>query len=215
MKKIFLVRHGETIANISKIWQDSTDGLSPRGFIQAEKLAERLKKNTFGLAFCSSFTRAQQTAEVISKRLGLNFLPSDLFIEVQNPSCTVGVRQEKIPGNAVYEYMQKRDSAVDKDNFRYEDEETFTELIARARKALEALTEADGETILVVTHGTIMRTLVGLVLSQHEPNRSPSEIFYAGRYMQTINTGITVLTYEEDTKVWSLLTFNDHAHFAE
>lgn len=215
MKKVFLVRHGETLANINHTWQDSTDELSPRGFIQADKLAERLKDNTFDQAFCSSYIRAKQTAEAISKRLGLNFIFSDLFAEVKNPSCTIGQKQENIPGNIVYEYIQKRDTAIDKSNFRYEDEETFTELIARARLALETLAEAQGEIILAVTHGTMMRTLVGVVLSQHEPARSPSEIFYGGRYMQTVNTGITVLTYDEEKKVWSLLTFNDHAHFAE
>lgn len=215
MKKVYLVRHGETRANISHIWQDSTDELTPRGFIQADNLAERLEGNTFDQAFCSSFLRAKQTAEAVSKRLGLNFIFSDLFTEVKNPSSTIGESYEKIPGNVVYEYIQKRDSAEDRDNFRLEDEETFSELIARARKALETLAEAEGETILAVTHGTFMRTLVGVVLSQHEPERSPSEIFYGARYMQTINTGITVLTYDEVKKVWSLLTFNDHAHFAE
>jgi broad specificity phosphatase PhoE len=215
MKKIFLVRHGETVGNINHTWQDSTDELTPRGFIQADKLAERLEGNTFDQAFCSSFLRAKQTSEAISKRLGLTFIFSDLFTEVKNPSSTIGERYEKIPGNVVYEYIQKRDSAEDRDNFRLEDEETFTELIARARKALQTLAEAEGETILAVTHGTFMRTLVGVVLSQHEPTRPSSEIFYGGRFMQTINTGITVLTYDEEKKVWSLLTFNDHAHFAE
>lgn len=215
MKKIFLVRHGETLANISHTWQDSTDELSPEGFMQADKLAERLEENTFDQAFCSSFVRARQTAEVVSNRLGISFTFSDLFTEVKNPSCTIGVKQENTPGNVVFEYLQMRDGASDKDNFRHEDEETFTELITRGRKALEILAKADGETVLVVTHGTFMKTLVGLVLSQHEPSRSPSEIFYGGRYMQTINTGITVLNYDEEKKAWSLLTFNDHAHFAE
>ena len=215
MKKIFLVRHGETLANIAKTWQDSTDELSPRGFIQAETLAERIKDNTFDQAFSSSYTRAKQTAEVIAKRLGLDFIFSNLFTEVKNPSSTIGIKLEKIPGNVVHEYLEKRRLATDRDNFRYEDEETFTELIARARKVLESLDEVKGETTLVVTHGSFMRTLVGVVLSQHEPERSPSEIFYAMRYMKTTNTGITVLTYDEESKVWSLLTFNDHAHFAE
>ena len=215
MKKVFLVRHGETLANMNMTWQDSNDELSPRGFIQADKLAERLVENTFDQVFCSSFKRARQTAEVLTKRLGLTFIFSDLFTEVKNPSCLVGIKQENIPGNAVHDYLQMRDSASDKDNFRFEDEETLSELITRARETLELLARSDGETMLAVTHGTFMKTLVGVVLSQHEPTRSASEIFYAGRYMLTINTGITVLTYNEDKKVWTLLTFNDHAHFAE
>jgi broad specificity phosphatase PhoE len=215
MKKVFIVRHGETVGNINHTWQGPQDELAPSGFIQADKLAERLEGTTFDKAFCSSFLRAKQTAEAVSKRLGLTLIFSDLFTEVKNPSCTIGHKQENVPGNVVYEYLQKRDTAIDKDNFRHEDDETFAELIARAREALETLAQAEGETILAVTHGTFMRTLVGVVLSQHEPSRPASEIFYGGRFMQTINTGITVLTYDEEKKVWSLLTFNDHAHFAE
>lgn len=215
MKTVYLVRHGETNANLAKTWQDPFDELSPRGFLQAENLATRLQELYFDLALSSSYKRAMQTAEVIQKRTGLVFTYSDNFVEVKNPSSTIGIKQEKAPGNKIFEYLQARDSAVDKDNFRFEDEETLAELIKRGRAALVELTKAEATSILVVTPGTIMRTIVNLVLSQHDTSRLAADIFYGGRFMQTVNTGITVLNYDEETELWSLLTFNDHAHFAD
>jgi len=215
MKKIYLVRHGETNSNVAKVWQDSSDELSPRGFIQAEALAARLQHLNFDLAVSSPYKRAKQTAEVISLQTGLIFNYSDNFVEVKNPSSTVGTQQEKVVGNKIFEYLQARDSAGDRDNFRFEDEETLHELINRGKSALAELAALDGSSVLVVTHGTIMRTIVTIVLNQHDKDRLASDIFYSGRYMETVNTGITVLNYDEVSKVWSLLTFNDHAHFAE
>ena len=215
MKTVYFVRHGETLGNLAKAWQGPNDELSPQGFIQAETLAKRLAELQFDAVFCSSFKRAVQTAEVVAKRTGIAFSSSDYFVEVRNPSSTYGVVQEKVPGNEVYEYIQARDQSADKENFRYSDEETIAEVVLRARQALEFLAQSEGQSILVISHGTILKTITSVILSQHDKERPAAEIFYSGKYMQTTNTGITVAMYDEAGETWSLLTFNDHAHFAE
>ncbi len=216
MKTVYLVRHGETVANLAQVWQDESDVLSPQGFLQAENLALRLQSENFDKAYCSSYVRAKQTADILQLKLGIEFESSDLFKEVQGPTSTVGIKYEKVEGNRINEYLSSRDSAPDISNFRFEDEETLFEVVTRARSALARLETVEAKKILVITHGTFMRTLVSLVLNQHEPDRTAAGIFHAGRYLETTNTGITVINKAaQDNSPWSLLTFNDHNHFVE
>lgn len=70
--KIFLVRHGESVANKErkhqgreKGWQDTP--LSNSGKTQSKKVAERLKNEKFNLIYSSPLKRAKQTAETINK----------------------------------------------------------------------------------------------------------------------------------------------------
>lgn len=72
--KLFLVRHGESTANIARILNDdptrSVD-LTERGKAQAEAAALRLCDVAFTHAYASEFPRAQQTAGIILRGRGL------------------------------------------------------------------------------------------------------------------------------------------------
>ncbi|QUH24434.1 alpha-ribazole phosphatase [Serpentinicella alkaliphila] len=66
---LYLVRHGETILNESKVYYGSTDcPLNSRGIIQAEELGKTFKNN-FDVVISSPLSRAIDTAKLLS---GLN-----------------------------------------------------------------------------------------------------------------------------------------------
>jgi len=70
---IYLIRHGETIWNMTGRTQGTRNiPLSDRGIQQADALADRLsgEKNLSAL-FCSDLKRACQTAAVLGNKLGL------------------------------------------------------------------------------------------------------------------------------------------------
>ncbi len=81
MEKIFLLRHAPSVWNISRRWQGQQNPeLSEKGARQAKAWAGAVKKSGLGLAnkdasfssiWSSDLTRAQQTAEIIAKELGL------------------------------------------------------------------------------------------------------------------------------------------------
>ncbi len=213
MKTIYLVRHGETHANIKRVWQDATDELSPKGLQQAEDVAQRLSTLKIDFALTSSMKRAVQTADVIGKKTGISFLESPFFVEVSVPTSTVGTTYEEVEGNAGFEYVATRDLHADDPDYRYEDEETLNELIERIKAGLAYLDSLPAQNILVVTHGTILRSLISLVMHQ-ELLVTPYTIFTAGRRLETMNTSISVLHKKPDA-LWSVITFNDYAHFAE
>ena len=75
--KIFLIRHGETIGNASRVVQHPTDPLSPRGVAQAERLARRLAREGVARIVSSDYARARTTAECLRRETGapLSFEP--------------------------------------------------------------------------------------------------------------------------------------------
>ncbi|KMJ44025.1 alpha-ribazole phosphatase [Xenorhabdus khoisanae] len=65
--RIFLVRHGQTQANIDGVFCGKTDlPLTEVGVKQAQQLAIALKNITFQSVHCSKKQRAHQTAQIIS-----------------------------------------------------------------------------------------------------------------------------------------------------
>ncbi len=73
MKKIYLVRHGETVWNLEGRTQGRRDShLTERGLYQATMLAKRLVKEPIDSIYSSNLDRAKSTAAIIGKELGLD-----------------------------------------------------------------------------------------------------------------------------------------------
>ena len=67
---IFLIRHGETVGNASRIVQLPDSPLSPRGVTQAERLARRLAREGVARIVSSDLARAVTTAECLQRETG-------------------------------------------------------------------------------------------------------------------------------------------------
>lgn len=64
--KLYLVRHGETHANVRGVYYGSSDlDLNAQGLLQAQQLAELLRNVHFDNAITSGLKRTQQTAKEI------------------------------------------------------------------------------------------------------------------------------------------------------
>ncbi len=74
---IFLIRHGETVGNASRVVQHPDSPLSSRGIAQAERLARRLAGESIAHILSSDFARAAGTAEALRRalRVPLTFEP--------------------------------------------------------------------------------------------------------------------------------------------
>lgn len=69
MRRLILVRHGESEFNALQILDTSSPGpgLSPLGFRQAEALPSRLNGESIDVVFASQMLRARQTAEPLAE----------------------------------------------------------------------------------------------------------------------------------------------------
>jgi probable phosphoglycerate mutase len=77
VRRLFLIRHGETVGNASRVVQRPDSPLSSRGVAQAERLARRLAAEGIGGIVSSDFVRAVATAQPLHRTTGapLSFEP--------------------------------------------------------------------------------------------------------------------------------------------
>ena len=81
--KLILIRHGETETNrLGRIQGVSQTPLNKRGLEQAAAAAWALQPDTPFTLYASPLKRAIQTAEAISKRVGISAIPENGLIEM-------------------------------------------------------------------------------------------------------------------------------------
>ena len=210
MKRIYLVRHGETNSNVGNIAQDSTAELSEKGLKQAEYIAERLRHVEFNNLLSSDFVRAKQTAEVVAKTVSKPYVLEPLLRELKRPSEFVGVNKSE---SVEYkEFLKLADENVEDSEWHYSDEENFFDILKRVNHFLEKAHNLEGDTVAVSHSRFISLVTLNIIMGM---NLTPKEWKDGMNNVTPTNTGVTVFEYHEEAKNWKLLTFNDHAHFAE
>jgi broad specificity phosphatase PhoE len=213
MKKIYLVRHGESDANAGGIIRPEDEiELTEHGHEQAAFVGERARNLGIEKIIASTLLRARQTAEHISKATEIPVETSELLIERRFPSGYLGLTQEH---PLIKEIIQLLEVRFGDDDANHSDEETFEELRARAIGALQYLQERPEQTILVVTHGIFLRILVAVATFGPDVTRKETGKFVHA--FKTKNTGISLLEFDEEKyphAPWVIRTWNDHAHLA-
>mgnify|MGYP000523306621 CR=1 FL=1 len=206
---VYLVRHGETSANSKDIFIDDDDPLTEKGREQASFLADRMTRIAIDSLFSSDIPRAQETAEIIAKKINKKPEYTVLFRERREPSSLKGL---SFHDPKVSEVRKERDQRLEDPSWHYEDEENFYETLVRSEQALAFLLEHRAPHVAVVTHGMFKRFLVGVAVFGDAFTPDVWRKLRFGVY--TSNTGITVLRYgaKPVAREWSLLTWNDHAH---
>ena len=81
MNRLFLIRHGETEGNALRIVQHPHIPLSPRGLVQAERLARRLAAEGIAQIVSSDYARAVTTAEHLQRATGAPLVIEPLLRE--------------------------------------------------------------------------------------------------------------------------------------
>lgn len=212
-KIVYFVRHGQSNDNVAPVFQALDSPLSEEGLKQAKFIATRISKVSFDKLISSPLQRTKQTAEEISKVVSKPIEFSDLFVERVKPS-SIGGKPYSDP-KASQTWRDWEESLVS-EGMKVEDGENYQDIIQRTDKALEYLYNQSEKTLVVVTHGYILRTLVARVLLGDTLTPESYKNFQKVASME--NTGITVLSYEgafEQDPCWRLWIYNDHAHLAE
>jgi len=67
--RLFLLRHGETQANLNQIYQGRGDSpLSELGIEESKQMAEALKGEPFSAVYSSNLSRSFKTAQIIAEK---------------------------------------------------------------------------------------------------------------------------------------------------
>ena len=84
MNRVYLVRHGENRANLTKEFSylKVDYPLTPKGRLQSVQTAQVFAQKPIDAIYSSPLKRAFETAEIIAARLGLGVVPMENFREV-------------------------------------------------------------------------------------------------------------------------------------
>lgn len=156
---LYLVRHGESVWNTKGLLQGQKhtpeNVLTKKGEAQAAKLRKTLKGIRFDAAYSSDLLRAHKTAEIVSAEHNLI---------VQTTQALREKSHGEHEGTSSAEYTKlftQWAEMTDKERLRYKitdngesPEEAMTRFILFLKEISIAQT---GRTILIVTHGGVMR----------------------------------------------------------
>jgi len=157
---VYLSRHGETEANLAHRYAGSaTEGLTRSGRAQIAALSERLAGSGIGEIWTSELMRAQETAEILGRRLGTSVLVDRRLTEI-----TMGPWEGLTESEVARRYPAEYQLWLEKpDELATEGRET---LGAVAERVLAAVANASDQQnlILLVSHVAptrvaILRTL--------------------------------------------------------
>lgn len=158
MKRIYLVRHGQTEWNAAGRWQGMLDvPLSDVGHEQAHLLADYLRDRPIGAVYSSDLTRAWKTAEPLAQLKGLDVHKDERLREV-NYGVFQGMTHEEIRTRFPTE---ERSLMSDYMDFVAPEGESRRQVQARAYAAWQEIVgNGTGPEILIVTHGGPVRVLL-------------------------------------------------------
>lgn len=158
MSRLLLVRHGDTELNSAeRYWGRSDVKLSAAGLRQAEKLRDRLAVEKIDAVYSSDMERSLVTAEIIASSHQLAVITCAELREVnfgQLEGLTFGEISRLYP--EVAKLWAERSPKL-----KYPGGESLAKFNNRVSKFLSRLDKHTvGETILIVAHAGVLRTLV-------------------------------------------------------
>jgi probable phosphoglycerate mutase len=192
--RIYLVRHGETPLNATRVLQPAATPLSERGLLQAERVAARLASAGLVRILASDLRRAEMTAEAIARASGAP-LARDPDLAERSFGALRGRPYAELgfdPFAPGYEPPEG------------ESWEAFHARVDRAWARVDLAARTAGGPIAVVTHGLFCHSVVSR-LAVLAPGLS-----LAGRGWR--NTSVSVL---EGADPWRVVVLDDVSHLEE
>jgi len=155
MNTLYLIRHGENPANITKQFSHRLVdySLTPKGVLQAQQTGVYFKSRQIDAIYCSPLKRAIETAEIIGQAIGVQPVITEEFREVN-----VGAL-EALGGSP--ENWATHDSIIrawfeGQPDRMFPEGENYHMLLERMRAGVQQiLHEQDGKKSIIVGHGGI------------------------------------------------------------
>jgi broad specificity phosphatase PhoE len=204
---VYLVRHGENPANITKefSYRKVDYPLTPKGVLQAQQTAVYFRARDVDAIYSSPLKRARQTAEIIGEAVGLPVTLLEQFREIN-----VGSLEDQPPTRenwAIHDAVLRQWRAGHH-SATFPDGEDFNALLGRAYAGLAAaLRGRTGQRVVIVGHGGIFTAATAALCadSVREVISRPSH-----------NCSITTLEIEGEADAWrgTLLEWASYAHLS-
>lgn len=202
MTKLFLIRHGESVANTQGIYQgQSVDTpLSALGRRQTRLLARRLAGEKIAAVFTSPLARARETAAALSRRGEIKVIEDTRLLEI-NHGRWEGKDKNVVQKNwgHLLALWHKHPHKV-----RMPGGENLAQVRRRVTAFLNSLEKSyRNQALIIVGHDVVLRLMVVQAL------RLPADKFWS---FALDNCALTVVVGGSPLKV---LTLNDTSHLRD
>lgn len=200
MTKLYIVRHGESVANRDNRLAGNLDlPLSAIGRKQANRTAEFLRDQPLEAVYSSDLSRAMDTASIIAAKHKLPVIPKPGLREI-NAGVWAGMTYPEIAAQFPDEYQ------VWKENIglsRCPGGESSLQVQVRVKKTIEQIIGLHPDsTICLVTHGLALRMMEAVWT--HTPPEDIAHIPFAA------NASVTVVIYEDGSAKLVRRNYCDH-----
>jgi len=178
MKTFYLMRHGESEANVNRIFAAKRidPPLTERGIQQATTQAEILKQSNLSAIYASPLLRAKQTAGIINKHHGLEILTSGDLYEID-----VGILDGEDQNDP--DKWSLYTNIIDKwgQNFTdiaFPNGESLEDVRVRLNSFFNSLKNGNDKPVLIVAHCLLFMAFTWLLCDNHNENLEDN---YMGR----------------------------------
>jgi broad specificity phosphatase PhoE len=162
-QEFLLIRHGQSTANASGVWQGQLEfPLSDEGRRQAQLAGKALSGERLDAFYSSPLERALETAEIIARETGFDgpIVTLDGLMERAGGSLegtTHAEREERNP-----ELERKLLSLPEEERWTLVGAETDEEILARFERAVSEIhaRHGMGARLAIVSHGGVMRAFL-------------------------------------------------------
>ncbi len=162
MLQVYLVRHGETVWNVSRRIQGQSDSaLTAKGEQQAHQVGERAKLLGITDVIASDLGRTRRTAEIIADACGC-----PVKLDPRLRELNMGVLEQRPIDSLTAEEERWRNSLLNgSEHGRIPQGESMAEMAARMHQVLNACLDLPpGRRPLLVSHGMALGVLVSTIL---------------------------------------------------
>ncbi len=202
MKRLYLLRHGETEWNTKRITQGTTDiELTARGIEQAQNVANRLVSEKIDYIYASNLSRAYETARIIGKTIGVDVETASGIREMHFGGWQ-GLSVEDLKNQYPKEHIIWRSEPH---KWSLEGAETLLQVQERTLTTVNNLRKKHPDkNVLLVSHGAAIKALLLGILDIDLSNYHK---------LMSSNTGLSIVDYNREYPIISLL--NDTCHLRE
>ncbi len=186
-QEIILIRHGQSTANASGVWQGQLDfPLSEEGRLQAAYTGHALVETKISGVYASPLSRAFETAEIVAREAGFSgeVVPLPGIMERHGGILEGHTWAEQEARNPAF--VEKFLSLPEEERWALVGAETDEEILVRFEKAIsEILSRSQANPIVVVSHGGVMRAFLRHVFgpevlpdTERAPNASITRLLW-------------------------------------
>ncbi len=144
--ELYVVRHGQTLSNVEKIYNYVNEDLNQAGIIQAHALKEKIKDITFDAVYSSPLLRARHTARILNDNEDI--ILYDERLREREHGTLEGKPVTVTNRNDYWNYYK---------DVKDGNSESVKELFDRVKSFLDELKTKDYQRALIITHNGVAR----------------------------------------------------------